>query len=190
VEDGNLTSTIQWVLHTELTVPEPVDEVWCVFRDIAGWYTEYKFETISGPGYQKGVGLLEGQVLKVTPATPLPRASHVDQTDGADYYVHNTIKVGAREIVVVLSGAAFDLRQYTSFYVWKVMEDDRGATVLVDTYGEGHLSAPLAQEEARNYQERLASNWQRSWADAFANFRKALAERRLREPDTRRGVTG
>ena len=172
---SDLVSTMHWALHTEAKFGRHAREVWPVFRDIRSWYTEYTFDVISGPPYQAGVGLVEDQVMKVTSSKGLPRTSGSTAAGAPEFFIHKTIKVDPpMEIVVLLSGSAYDFKQYTSFYVWKVMESDNDTTILVNTYGEAELIERLPTREFLAYREEIASNWRRSWSEAFVSLKKAL----------------
>lgn len=175
VAEADLISTVHWVLHTELTLDRPVGEVWPVFKDMKAWYTEYTFEVISGPSYQAGLGLLEDQVLKLTSSKGLPRAPNSKDTAGPQHFIQKTIKVAPqKEIVAVLSGRAYDWRQYTSFYVWRMTETTTNTTIFVDSYGEAELVTPLPRGEVSGYQDTLTRNWHRSWSEAFVSLRKIM----------------
>jgi hypothetical protein len=168
-------STYHWVLHTEVTVDHPVSAVWPYFKDFFGWYTEYTCETVSGPPYRTGSGLLEGQVLKLTSSVDLPRA-HSKEGAGPKHYLQKTLRVAhEREIVVVLSGSAYDFREYTAFYVWRLRSQANQTAVLVDTYGEGQFYRPLQEGRLSGYDDEFIRNWHRSWSEALLNLTKVLS---------------
>jgi hypothetical protein len=172
---SNLISTIHSVLHTELTLDRPLSEVWPVFKDMRSWYTEYAWEVISGPPYETGVGLLEDQVLRVKSSHPFPRVANAGDSTGPEYFVTKILKiVPQREIVSVLSGRAYDWRQYTSFYVWKMTEAAAKTTILIDVFGEAELETPLSKQALSKYQDELTSNWYRSWSTAFGNLKRIM----------------
>ena len=167
-------STYHWVLHAEVTVGHSVSAVWPLFKDFFHWYTEYTCETVAGAPYQTGSGLLEGQVLRLTSSVDLPRA-HVQEFAGPKHYIQKTLKVvPEREIVVVLSGSAYDFRQYTAFYVWRLRSQANQTTVLVDTYGEGQFYRPLQEGRLSEYDADFVRNWHRSWSQAFLGLRSML----------------
>jgi hypothetical protein len=175
--EADLISTINWVKHTELTLDRVVQEVWPVFRDMRRWYTEYSFEVLSGPAYLAGSGLLEGQVLKVKSSMGLPKAPDADDVAGPQYLIVKTIKVDPqKEIVAVLSGCAYDWRQFTSFYVWSMTENAGKTTIFVDAYGQAEMFKPLSKGECTGYEDELTKNWHRSWSEAFMNLQKVVNE--------------
>jgi hypothetical protein len=175
VSESALIPTIHWVLHTELTLDYPAREVWPVFRDMRRWYTEYAFEVVSGPSYRAESGLMEDQVLKMMSSTGLPRTPNTGDVEGPHYYIVKIIKVvPQKEIVSLLSGSAYDWRQYTSFYVWKLHEMARQTIVLIDTYGEAEFVKPLLAGDFSDYQDRLVENWHRSWSEAFVGLKQAM----------------
>ena len=174
-------SILQYALHTERVCEIPLSQVWPVFKDMRRWYTEYAFESVSGPPYQEGPGLVEDQVLKVTSSKGFPRASKSD-AEGPQPFTMKTIKVIPRsEIVAVLSGNTSDWKRYTQFYVWMLLETGSKTTIVVDTYGEAELTKSLSKREFTVYYDKLAGNWQRSWSEALASLRRLLeAESTLR----------
>jgi hypothetical protein len=171
---AELASTLHWVLHTEVTLDYPVEKVWRTFKDMASWYTEYSFETVAGPPYEADSGLLKGQVLKLRSSKGLPRAPNSDG-GGPEYFIQKTLEVVPHnEIVVVLSGAAYDWKRVTSFYVWRMTEKATRTTILIDTYGEAELLRPLPRLEFSEYWDTLEKNWHRSWSEALANLEKVM----------------
>jgi hypothetical protein len=173
----NFIKTSDWVLHTGTSIEHPLSRVWRAFRDIRTWYSEYEFEVVSGAPYRAGVGLVEGQLIKVTPLTPFPRTSDTNEGDGAQYFLQKTIRiVPQREIVVLLSGGpAYDFRRYTQFYVWRVaVQGEKSTTIFIDSYGEADLKQPLREVEYVEYQDKLTRNFYRSWAEAFTQLKKNL----------------
>jgi len=172
--EANLISTLHGVTHTETTLDRPLSEVWAIFKDIRRWYTEYTYEVVAGPSYQTGVGLLEGQVLKVTASKGLPRA-YSEDTAGPEHYIQKNIKVTPqKEIVAVLSGSTYDWRRYTSFYIWRLTEHAAKTTISVDGYVEAELFKPLPTGEFSRYHQNLVENWHLSWAEAFASLKEVL----------------
>jgi hypothetical protein len=168
-------SRFDYVMHTQLTLDRPLEEVWPVFKDIRRWYTEYTWEVISGPEYQSGVGLVEDQVIKVKSSKGLTREPNSDVVEGPEYFIQKTIKVvPQKEIVVALSGSAYDWKQYTVFYVWTMTEKGRKTTVYIDSYGEAELATALPKREFSEYYGRFTKDWHHSWSEAFMNLRKVL----------------
>jgi hypothetical protein len=170
-------TALDWVLHTDIAIQHPLSRVWPAFRDIRAWYWEYHFEVVAGAPYLAGDGLVEGQVIKVTPRTSFPRASKSDGDGSAEYFLQKTIRVVPnREIVVLLSGGpAYDFSRYTQFYVWKVMENgEKSTTLSIDCYGEAALRQPLREDEYVEHQDRLAKNFYQSWAQALEQLKKTL----------------
>ena len=165
---------MHWAFHTEVTLDRPLGEAWSAFRDMRGWYTKYKFEVLSGPAYQAGSGLMEDQVLRLT-SNYFPRASNADGDSGPHYFVMKTIEIlPQREIVAVLSGPAYDWKQYCSVYVWRMSEESGRTTVFVDAYGDADLTKPMSKEAFGEYREKLRSNWHQSWNEAFGNLKRAM----------------
>jgi hypothetical protein len=164
-------------VHTDVSLARPVDEVWPVFRDLPSWYTEYEYELIEGPPYDPARGLEEGQVHRVVFTYDFPRASADDTADaGPDYVISKVIRVDApHEIVKVLWGAAFDWPSYTSFYIWKLLDDGGSTTVSIDSVGRAELARPLTQAEHDAYRAEIEANWHRSWSTALGDLR-ALVE--------------
>lgn len=170
----NLISTADWALLTELTLNRPVNEVWPVFKDFYSWYTEYTIELVSGPTYQSGAGLVEEQVLKVTPTKDFTDA-YSEEASGPRYYIQKTIKiVPEKDIVAMLSGSAYDFAQYTSFYSWKMIPAAKQTTILVGNYGQATLFKPLSSGGLSGYLEKFSRNWHRSWSEAFVSLQKAM----------------
>jgi hypothetical protein len=172
-------STWQYVQQTKVTLNHPVGEVWRVLKDMRRWYTEYTLEVISGPPYRAGLGLMEGQILKVTSNGVLRRELALEpdseSTNGPEWLTAKIVKVVPRkEIVTVLTGRAFDWKRYTVFYVWRTTEVGKKATVHVDSYGDVDLIKPLSKAEFATYYKRFTKEWKHSWSGAFANLRKAL----------------
>jgi hypothetical protein len=176
--EADLISTVQWVINIEWSVDRPASEVWPVFKDMRRWYTEYSFEVLSGPPYRTGLGLLEGQVLKVKSSRgPLGDAdSEYSEAEGPQYYIFKVVKVSAAEIVGVLSGSAYDWKQFTQFYVWKITEKANKSTIFVDAYGEAELYHPLRKSELPAWNDKQDKNFHRSWLEAFANLPKVMDE--------------
>jgi hypothetical protein len=180
----DLVSTWHYVMHTELKVDHPLSEVWPVFKDMRRWYTEYTFEeVISGPPYESPSGLLEDQVLKLGLENGVPSGFPGEsKTHGATErpeFIMKTLKViPQKEIVVALWGPAHSIgwKRYTTFYVWKMNEIGNQTSIFVDSYGQVELAKPLHKAEFSKYYEAFASSWQRSWRDAFINFREVLGE--------------
>ena len=173
----NLQSVLHAVAHTDRVVGHPRSRVWALFRDIRTWYREYRFEVVSGPPYEAAVGLMEGQTLKVTGSKGLPRAYTGDAL-GPEYYLQKNIKVTPEnEIVVVLSGSAYDWTRYTAFYVWRLAEHTRDTLISIDSYVEAHLFRPLPTSEWSRYLEELEKNWHRSWSEALSALEAVLAQR-------------
>jgi hypothetical protein len=171
----NPLSTYHWALKTSTTLARPVSTVWPLFKDFYRWYTEYTCETVAGPPYRPGSGLLEGQVLKLTSSVDLPRAG-AQEFLGPKHYVQKTLKVlNEEEIVVVLSGSAYDFERYAAFYIWRMRPHQDHTEVLIDTYGEGVFFRPLREDHRAQYHEEFIRNWHRSWSLALENLRSMLA---------------
>ena len=169
-----LQSALHAVAHTDRTVGHPRSRVWSLFRDMRSWYSEYSFEVLSGPPYDAAVGFVEGQTLKVTGSRGLPRA-HEGDAPGPQYYIQKNIKVAPqKEIVVVLSGSAYDWRRYTAFYVWRFAEQARDTLISIDSYVEAELFKPLPAIEFLSYRQELERNWHRSWSEALATLETVL----------------
>jgi len=172
---GEEIPIIHWVLDTEMTVPCPLPVAWCLFKDIRMWYTEYSWEVTSGPAYERDNGLEEGQTLKLVSTHPLPRIPVEKRVETPEHYVTKILKVRpSAEIVSVLSGSIYDLKQYTAFYVWRLEEAETGTRIAIETYGEAELVSPLQPDQMSEYMESFVSNWHRSWSTAFANYARAL----------------
>jgi hypothetical protein len=169
-------SILESALQTELVLHRPLEDVWPAFRDMRTWYTEYAWEIVSGPPYEAEVGLVEGQVIKVTSSHPFPRTAAANEHAAPDYFMTKIIKVvPPHEIVCVLWGRAFDWEDYTSFYIWRLKDDGTATTVSIDSVERARLAAPLRPDEFATYEGALTENWHRSWSTALAAFR-ALVE--------------
>jgi hypothetical protein len=176
VADAHLIHTAQWVVNIESTIARSASDVWPVFKDMKRWYTEYSFEVVSGPPYRAGLGLLEGQVLKVKSSRG-PLGEPDEDAPGPHYYIVKVIKVSAHnEMVVVLSGSAYDFKQYTQFYVWKITEKAGKSTILIDAYGEAEFFTPLPKGELPEFHNSLDKNFHRSWSEAFVGLQKVMDE--------------
>jgi hypothetical protein len=172
-----LLSTFEFAVHTGSSIARRVEDVWRVFRDLPSWYTEYTYELVAGPPYDSATGLEVGQVHKVVFSYEFPRTAEGGDRDGPDYVISKVIKVDPpHEIVKVLWGAAFDWPSYTSFYVWKLLEDAQGTTVSIDSFGRAELEHPLTRDEYAAYEAAIVENWHRSWSTALRDLR-ALVER-------------
>ncbi len=169
-------TTLSWVKHTDVMLPHPVRIVWPVFRDMSRWYSEYHFETVSGPPYQSGTGFLEGQVVRVKSSVGMPRSPNTAAVpEGPEHFLVKTLKVTPeREIVVVLSGNAYDWRQIVQFYVWRMAPQAEHTALSIDAYGRVELFQPIAQAEASEYESRLLKNWHRSWSEALQSLKSML----------------
>jgi hypothetical protein len=149
--------------------------VWPVFKDMRSWYPEYTFEVLAGPPYETGSGLMEHQVIKVTSSHTFPTVPNSEDAGRPDYFVTKIIKVTPPEkIVAVLSGSAYDWKQYCSFYVWTLTGTETRTTILVESYAEAELAKPLSKDEYAQYHDELTKNWHRSWSTAFANLRHVM----------------
>jgi hypothetical protein len=169
VTELDLVPTIEVVLHTGVALDRPRDQVWPVFRDVRSWYGEYVWEIIDGPLYEEGVGLMEGQVIKVTSSHPFPRATAAVEDEAPDYFVTKKIKVTPpSEIVSVLWGSAFDWKKFTSFYIWRLLDEGRTTRVSIESLGRGELATPLPRAEYDVYEAAVIENWHRSWSTALA----------------------
>lgn len=168
---------LNWVFSTgcELAVPPAV--VWPVFRDVRRWYPEYSWEVVDGPPYDGG--LREGQALELRSTHELPQLPGGPQRDFPDVYAQKNLKVTPeQEIIILLSGSVYDLRQYTAFYVWKLSAHRSGTLVSIDTYGHGELTRPLLADELEAYEREFDRNWYRSWSVALGNLRGILDKQR------------
>jgi hypothetical protein len=174
-EGSDTIGTMRWVLRTSATFAHPVATVWATFRDIRRWYTEYTWDVIDGPAYD--AGLLEGQTLSLRSTHPLPRIPTADaEADVREDYITTILRVvPEEEIVSVLSGSVYDLRRYTSFYVWRLAGREAATTVSIETYGDAELATALTREQFAEYERQFNSNWHRSWSTALANLERMLA---------------
>jgi hypothetical protein len=84
--------TFHFTNTIEFTVDRPLNEVWPVFSDTRSWYTEYTWEVLSGPPYDSGSRLLEGQLLKVTSSHSFPRTADVGDNSGPEYFLTKMIR--------------------------------------------------------------------------------------------------
>jgi hypothetical protein len=172
-----VSSMMHWAVHTELVVERPVREVWPLFKDMGRWYTKYAFEVLSGPPYEEGPGLTEGQVLKLTSSMGLPWSADA-AVAGPQNLIARVIRVAeqndTREIVVYLSGSAYDWKRYTLFYVLRSVEGSGATTIIVNAYGEAEFVAHLSEVELTAYREQFTQGWQASWSEAFESFKRII----------------
>jgi hypothetical protein len=118
---------------------------------------------------------MEDQVMRVKSSHGFPRAPDSDAAGELEYFVQRTIRVvPQREIVVVLSGSAYDWRRYTAFYVWRLKEDAGRTYISIDGYAEAELSTALPDAEFAKYHAELDRNWQRSWTEALGSLEMVL----------------
>jgi hypothetical protein len=171
---GSPAAPFFYVMHTEATFDRPKAQVWSAFNDMRRWYTEYKWEDLSGPSYESSGGLAQGQVLELTFADAAKKKPRGHGSTPQQYIMKTIEVVPGKEIVIVLWGEAFDWKQYTVFYVWKLVEKGLQTTVTVDSYGEAELMKPLSQAEFASYQEDFTKNWHRSWDEAFSSLKRLL----------------
>jgi hypothetical protein len=177
MQDGETVSILESALRTQVVLHRPLAEVWACFRDMRAWYTEYTWELVAGPPYEAGVGLAEGQVIKVTSSHPFPRTGSGSQ-GGPDFFMSKIIKVvHPHEIVCVLWGQAFDWEDYTSFYIWRLGGDDATTTVSIDSVERAQLATPMRPDDFAAYKAALEDNWHRSWSTALAAFRELVEGR-------------
>ena len=137
VTDMTTSYELAEYLSLKKTIGAPVGEVWPVFLDMNRWYTDYRWDWISGPPYQ-GVGLQEGQVLKASPLYG------VGMQDPTLYYLQEQVKVTTEtEIVVKITAAnpvslsadyATEVRDVVAFYHWDFVESGNSTTILIRSY--------------------------------------------------------
>jgi hypothetical protein len=166
-------SSVHWALDKKLTLHQPLERVWQVLADTPSWYAEYDFSQVEGPRYSADLGLQEGQIFKVVSAKGLPRTSSraEAEADQPEYFIQRIVKVVPEQALVsLLCGAAYDWRQYTSFYVWRVVPEGARTSVAIECYGQAEFFIPVPAEELPAYQSALESNWHRSWSEALANL--------------------
>jgi hypothetical protein len=174
-------STINSLVRAHLTMPQRRDVVWSTLRDIRQWYAEYTFEVVSGPSYERAMGLAEGQIIHATSSHPFPRIDGRPDSP-PEKVVARVLEVDEpNRIVVMLSGqAVYDYARLTSFYILSVDESNDGTTVTVENLGEAELQTPLSPAKHAEYKQALTANWQRSWTTALESLRRQLDEEATR----------
>lgn len=108
-------------LATQRTIDAPVATVWPLYLDMNRWYTDYRWDWVSGPPYDD-IGLQEGQVLR---AIPLYGVGLQDPT--LFYYQEQLRVTKETEIVVKLTADdpksmsaeyGTEVRDAVAFYHW------------------------------------------------------------------------
>lgn len=132
-------------LSTHADIAAPVATVWPMFLDMNRWYTDYHWDSLSGPDYGS-VGLQEGQVLK---ATPLYGAGLADPT--LFFYQKQLKLVKESEIVVMLTAHdpkavsadyGTEVLDVVAFYHWDFKGDGERTRIDVRSYSHIQLIAP------------------------------------------------
>jgi hypothetical protein len=149
-------------LSLRKTIGAPVRRVWPVFLDMNRWYTDYRWDWISGPPYQ-GVGLQEAQVLKASPLYG------VGMQDPTLYYLQEQVKVTTEtEIVVKITAPnpeslsadyATEVRDVVAFYHWDFVGAENSTTILIRSY----CNLRTDKRPAEKILAELTSAFHQSW---------------------------
>jgi hypothetical protein len=167
-------------LTTGADIDAPLITVWPLYLDMNRWYTDYHWDSVSGPPYA-GIGLQEGQILK---ATPLYGAGLSDSTL---FYYQEQLKVTKEaEIVVKLTAhrprsmsAEYGAEVYdvVAFYHWDFF-DNRGRTrITVRSYS----NIRLAEKPSARVVSDLTQLFYRSWDNALNNLARLAASSAKRD---------
>jgi hypothetical protein len=156
-------------IATAATIPAPVRRVWPLFLDMNRWYTDYRWEWVSGPPYGD-IGLQEGQVLK---ASPLYGAGLLD---ASLFYYQEQLKVTKEsEIVVKLTadnpesmsadyGAT--VRDLVAFYHWHFSESNGATVIAIRSYSNIRTDI----RPSRAILAELEAAFHSSWSKCLQNL--------------------
>jgi hypothetical protein len=156
-------------LTTGADIDAPLITVWPLYLDMNRWYTDYHWDSVSGPPYA-GIGLQEGQILK---ATPLYGTGLSDPTL---FYYQEQLKVTKESEIVVkltadkpqsMSGDyGVDVHDVVAFYHWD-FSDNRGRTRIgIRSYS----NIRMTEKPSARVIADLTHLFYRSWGNALNNL--------------------
>ncbi len=129
-------------LATHADIAAPAATVWPIFLDMNCWYTDYHWDSLSGPAYGS-VGLQEGQILKATPRYGAALA------DPELFFYQKQLKlVTESEIVVMLTARdpksvsadyGTEVLDLVAFYHWDFTDVGAGCRIDVRSYSHIQL---------------------------------------------------
>jgi hypothetical protein len=160
-------------LTIERSIRAPVRTVWPLFLDMNRWYTDYRWDSVSGPPYGE-IGLQEGQVLR---ARPLYGAGLQDPTL---FYYQEQLRVAVEnEIVVKLTADnpksmaaeyGTEVRDIVAFYHWHFSQRDGTTVIAIRSYSNIRTDRRPAEVTITD----LVAAFHRSWNKNLDNL-EALA---------------
>jgi hypothetical protein len=156
-------------LATGADIDAPLATVWPLYLDMNRWYTDYRWDWVSGPPYV-GIGLQEGQVLK---ASPLYGAGLHDPTL---FYYQEQLKVTKEEEIVVKLTAhnpssmsaeygpeVYDL---VAFYHWDFIDNKGRTRIGVRSYS----NMRMAEKPSASIISDLTNLFYQSWGKCLNNL--------------------
>ena len=164
-------------LETSAEIDAPLAIVWPLYLDMNRWYTDYRWEWVSGPPYAE-TGLQEGQVLKVI---PLYGAA---LSDPSLWYYQEQLKVtDEAQIVVKLTAShpksmsadyGVEVYDVVAFYHWEFSELHRRTRVDIRSY----CNTRLVERPAADALAKLERMFYESWGKSLDNLAQLAGGRR------------
>ncbi len=149
-------------LATHADIAAPVATVWPMFLDMNRWYTDYHWDSLSGPDYGS-VGLQEGQVLKTTPRYGVGLA------DPTLFFYQKQVKlVKESQIVVMLTAHdpkalsadyGTEVLDLVAFYHWDFKGDGERTRIDIRSYSHIQLIAPPDPDTVLALERGFFGSW-------------------------------